>query len=260
VTQWTFLCLKLSSWLNLNSVRFLLSFLALITVDLALVVAPPVAQVGAPLLGWAVLTSSRAFEGRADVERGLPDALDMLNIGVSQGWTVQSLLCRIGAEIAPARPALARELRIVNQQVHFGSLNVALYNFVKHLGSAEVTSFTSLLIQSEATDTSVSRALTDYSDSIRSTIRERADTRSSAAAFKNVVFHSPVSDAARVHVPAGPARCRAEQLLWWHGERTTGRTPERDQRPGPSTADRGTTPAIESGTASQLAGRGIIGK
>jgi len=52
------------------------------------------------------------------------------------------------------------------------------------MDSTEVNAFTSLLIQSEATGTSVSRALTDYSDSMRSTMRERADSRANAASFK----------------------------------------------------------------------------
>ena len=183
-----------AAWLNLNSVRFVLALLALIVVGVALVFVPEVAEpyllaalVGAPLLGWALpllFVASTASGRRADIERGLPDVLDMLNMGVSQGLTVQSALHRIGPEMSSAHPALAQELRIVNQQARFGSLNVALYNFAKRLDSTEVTSFTSLLIQSEATGTSVSRALTDYSDSIRSTIRERADARSNAAAFK----------------------------------------------------------------------------
>lgn len=182
------------SWLNLNAVRFVFAFLGLALVGLALIVAPPVAEpyllaavIAAPLVGWAVpplLVSSKAAERRGDIERGLPDALDMLNMGVSQGLTVQSSLERIGPEIAPAHPALAQELKIVNQQAHVGSLNQALSNFAKRMDSPEVSSFTSLLIQSETTGTSISRALSDYSDSMRSTIRERADSRANAASFK----------------------------------------------------------------------------
>ncbi len=182
------------SWLNLNAVRFVLAFLGLALVGLALIVAPPAAEpyllaavIAAPLVGWAVpplLVGSKAAERRADIERGLPDALDMLNMGVSQGLTVQSSLRRIGPEIAPAHPALAQELKMVNQQAHVGSLNQALSNFAKRMDSPEVSSFTSLLIQSESTGTSISRALSDYSDSMRSTIRERADSRANAASFK----------------------------------------------------------------------------
>jgi Flp pilus assembly protein TadB len=183
-----------ASWLNLNSVRFVFAFLALALVGLGLIVAPPVAEpyllaavAAAPLVGWALpplFVASQAEERRLDVERALPDALDILNMGVSQGLPVQSSLRRIGPEIAPAHPVLAQELKIVDQQAQVGSLNHALHNFAKRMDSNEVNSFTSLLIQSEATGTSVSQALTDYSDSMRSTMRERADSRANAASFK----------------------------------------------------------------------------
>lgn len=182
------------AWLNLNSVRFVLALLALLLVGLGLIAAPPAAEpyllaavIAAPLVAWALpplVVSSKASERRTDIERALPDALDMLNMGVSQGLTVQSSLRRIGPEIAPAHPELAEELRIVDQQARMGSLQQALHNFSQRMDSTEVTSFTSLLIQSEATGTSVSRALTDYSDSMRSTFRERADSRANAASFK----------------------------------------------------------------------------
>lgn len=182
------------SWLNLNSIRFVFSFFALLLVGLGLIVAPPTAEpylvaalIGAPLVAWALpplVVSSKAAERRTDIERGLPDALDMLNMGVSQGLTVQSSLRRIGPEIAPAHPALAEELQIVTRQAKVGSLSQALNNFSQRMDSNEVSSFTSLLIQSEATGTSVSRALADYSDSMRSTFRERADSRANAASFK----------------------------------------------------------------------------
>lgn len=183
-----------AAWLNLNATRFVLAFLALVAVGCALLVAPPAAELyllaavlAAPLVGWALpplLVASKAAERKTDIERGLPDALDMLNMGVSQGLTVESALKRIGPEIRSAHPALADELKIVDQQTQMGSLRQALHNFAKRIDSAEVTSFTSLLIQSEATGTSVTRALTEYSDSMRSTFRERADARANAASFK----------------------------------------------------------------------------
>ncbi len=182
------------SWLNLNAVRFVFAFLALALAGLGLIAAPPAAEpyllaavIAAPLVGWALpplLVSSKANERRTDIERALPDALDMLNMGVSQGLTIQSSLRRIGPEFAPAHPELAEELQIVSQQAKVGSLNQALHSFAKRMDSTEVNSFTSLLIQSETTGTSVSKALADYSDSMRSSIRERADSRANAASFK----------------------------------------------------------------------------
>jgi tight adherence protein C len=81
-------------------------------------------------------------------------------------------------------PALAEELQLVNQQAEVGSMPQALRNFSQRIDSPEVNSFTSLLIQSEVTGTSISRSLTEYSDGIRSSLKERADSRANLASFK----------------------------------------------------------------------------
>ena len=72
----------------------------------------------------------------------------------------------------------------MDQQAEIGNLPQALRNFGYRIESPEVNSFTSLLIQSETTGTSIARALSDYSDSIRSSLKERADARANAASFQ----------------------------------------------------------------------------
>ncbi len=183
-----------AAWINLNAVRFALVFLSIVVVLIWLNMAPPALEpwlmamlIAAPLLCWAIpplWVRSQAADRRIDIERGLPDVMDMLNMGVSQGLTVPSALRRVGAELAPTQPELGSELRMINQQAQVGSLSQALRNFAKRIDSPEVTSFTSLLIQSEATGTSVTRALSEYSDSMRNSLRERADSRANAASFK----------------------------------------------------------------------------
>jgi tight adherence protein C len=141
----------------------------------------------APLLMWALpplIIAFKASERKIDIERGLPDVLDMMNMGVSQGLTVPQSLKRISREIAIAHPALAEELRIVDQQSEVGNLPQALRNFGQRIDSPEINSFTSLLVQSESTGTSISKALTEYSDSIRASLKERADARANAASFQ----------------------------------------------------------------------------
>lgn len=183
-----------ASWLNLSAIRFALSFLSLVVVGIWLIMAPPAIEawllgllVMAPLFMWALpplIVAFKASERKIDIERGLPDVLDMMNMGVSQGLTVPQSLKRISREIAIAHPALAEELRIVDQQAEVGSLPQALRNFGTRIDSPEINSFTSLLVQSESTGTSISKALTEYSDSIRASLKERADARANAASFQ----------------------------------------------------------------------------
>ena len=186
--------LSRASWINLTAIRFVLAFLSIVLVGYFLIVLPPAAEpwlvamlVIAPLLAWAIpplIVSFRASERKIDIERGLPDVLDMMNMGVSQGLTVPQSLKRISREIGSMHPALAEELQLVNQQAEVGSMPQALRNFSQRIDSSEVNSFTSLLIQSEVTGTSISRSLTEYSDGIRSSLKERADARANLASFQ----------------------------------------------------------------------------
>lgn len=183
-----------ASWLNLSAIRFVLSFLSLVVIGIWLITAPPAIEawllgllVMAPLFMWALpplIVAFKASERKIDIERGLPDVLDMMNMGVSQGLTVPQSLKRISREIAVAHPALAEELRIIDHQAEVGNLPQALRNFGQRIDSPEINSFTSLLVQSESTGTSISKALTEYSDSIRASLKERADARANAASFQ----------------------------------------------------------------------------
>ncbi len=183
-----------ASWMNLAALRFLLGFMAVVVIGILLIFAPPVAEpwlvvllVIAPLMAWAVpplVVAFKASERRIDIDRGLPDVLDMMNMGVSQGLTVPQSLKRISREITSVHPALAEELQLLNQQAEVGSMPQALRNFSQRIDSPDVNSFTSLLIQSETTGTSISRSLTEYSDGIRSSLKERADSRANLASFQ----------------------------------------------------------------------------
>ena len=183
-----------ASWINLTAIRFVLAFLSILLVGYFLIVLPRTAEpwlmamlVIAPLLAWSIpplVVAFRASERKIDIERGLPDVLDMMNMGVSQGLTVPQSLKRISREIGSVHPALAEELQLVNQQAEVGNMPHALRNFSQRIDSPEVNSFTSLLIQSEVTGTSISRSLTEYSDGIRSSLKERADSRANLASFQ----------------------------------------------------------------------------
>ncbi|MCA9063562.1 MAG: type II secretion system F family protein [Planctomycetaceae bacterium] len=183
-----------AAWTNLAAIRFFLAFASLCAVGFWLIMAPPAFEtlllacvVIVPVLMWAIpplLVAGKAGDRRTDIERGLPDVLDMLNMGVSQGLTVPQSLKRITREIHDAHPALADELNVVSRQAEVSTVSQALQNFRERIDSPEVSSFTSLLMQSEMTGTSISQSLADYSDSIRGSLRERADARANAASFK----------------------------------------------------------------------------
>jgi tight adherence protein C len=178
---------------NLAATRFLFMIGSLLLGGVCVLLAPQSAErillVGTLVmtgLGWSVpslMVKSRAKSRRSEIELAIPDMMDMLNMCVSQGLTVPESLNRISADLKPIYPALAQELSIVVDQSKVGTLSESLQNFAERIDLPQVDSFTSLLIQTDRMGTSVSDALTDYSDTMRESLRQRADERANQASF-----------------------------------------------------------------------------
>lgn len=179
---------------NLKATRYVAVMLALSLAAGLLVIAPArwefyalVSVIALPLLAWALpglLVRNRAAERRSEIERAMPDLLDMLYMCVSQGLTVPDALNRIVHDLRGVYPALAQELRIVQQQAWVGNLPLALENFNRRVDSPEVHSFTTLMTQTERMGTSVSQSLASYSDNMRESFKQRADEKGNRAAFR----------------------------------------------------------------------------
>jgi tight adherence protein C len=57
---------------------------------------------------------------RGNIQRSLPDALDLLVVCVEAGLGLNAAVERVGREIALASPALSDELLMVNQEIRTG--------------------------------------------------------------------------------------------------------------------------------------------
>jgi tight adherence protein C len=179
---------------NFAAVRYALVMAAVVLAGGLVVLAPPRVEgyaVGGliilPLLAWALprlYLRGKARDRRSEIERAMPDLLDLMNMCVSQGLTIPDALNRVLGDLRPIYPALAQELRIVGEQTRVGSLEIALQNFSRRIDVPEVHSFTGLLTQTERMGTSVSEALASYSDTMRESLRQRADEKGNRATFR----------------------------------------------------------------------------
>ena len=180
--------------INLAAIRYLCIIIPLFFCGFLLVIAPEPAEWGIllalvllPAVGWAtprIIVQNRGQQRKTEIEKAMPDMLDMLNMCVSQGLTMSDSLGRIGTELQPVYPALSQELRITSEQAKIGTLEQALLNLNDRVQLPEMQSFTSLLIQTERMGTSMVDSLTDYSDGMRTSLQQRADERGNKAAFK----------------------------------------------------------------------------
>lgn len=182
------------AWHNLAATRYIGLVLPILLFGALLIMVPqrfelPVlgCLVAFPILGYALpglLVQSQGQARIKEIEQGLPDMLDMLNMCVSQGMTLPNSLHRVGQELQGVYPDLAKELSIVSDQARIAGLPAALQSFGERVDSPDVHSFTALLMQTEKMGTSVSGALSEYSENMRESLRQRADMKGNSATFK----------------------------------------------------------------------------
>ncbi|MBT5021086.1 type II secretion system F family protein [Planctomicrobium sp.] len=182
------------AWHNMTAIRYLLMMGPIVFFGFMLVIAPPqletlaiIAMIVTAIFGWALpplYVRSKAADRLREISNAMPDMLDLLNMCVSQGMTVTSALGRVGRDIEPVYPALGKELKIVKEQAHVGSLDQSLTNLSERVDLPEVHSFSSLLVQTDRMGTSVSEALAEYSDNMRESMKQRADEKANSATFK----------------------------------------------------------------------------
>lgn len=179
---------------NLKAIRYLGIMVPLLLCGFGLALGPAALElpfmaglVVLPILGWAlprIFVQNKARDRKGEIESAMPDMLDMLNMCVSQGLTVVHSMAKVGKELKPIYPAMSQELNIVADQANLGTLNQALENLNKRVDVAEVHSFSALMTQTNRMGTSVSLALTEYSDNMRESLKQRADARANQSTFR----------------------------------------------------------------------------
>jgi len=176
-----------------TAVRALLVLLPLLaTGAVALLVAE--AEVGRVLLlggiavglGFSLPRVYLATRGRTrarQIERALPLAVDLLTLCLSAGQNLLAALRQVSEELHFSHPALARELAITHQQASLHSLEHAMKQWADRIPVPEVTNLALLLIQSERLGTDAAGTLVELSNTLRVSLRQRAEAQANRASF-----------------------------------------------------------------------------
>lgn len=112
--------------------------------------------------------SRRIQERQEQITQSFPDALDMLLVCVEAGQSLNQAILRVAQELRASAPALADELEIVSHEMKAGKDKAAvLTDMGERCGVQDVSSFVTVLIQSQTFGTSISEALRVYADEMR---------------------------------------------------------------------------------------------
>ncbi|RPE67077.1 tight adherence protein C [Pacificibacter maritimus] len=122
---------------------------------------------------------------KEEITNGFPDSLDLMLVCVEAGQSLDQSIVRVAREIRAGFPALADEFEIVSYEIKAGKdkINV-LRDMADRAGVADVASFVTVLIQSQAFGTSIADALRIYANEMRDKRVMRAEEKANTLPTK----------------------------------------------------------------------------
>ncbi|MFH1486902.1 MAG: type II secretion system F family protein [Chloroflexota bacterium] len=131
-----------------------------------------------PSLWLGLEISSR----QKQIERRLPDAMDLITICVEAGLTLEAAFARV---VTRTKGPLADELRRALQEVNMGKArSKALKDIGKRTGVADLQSILAALVQGEEMGTGIANVLRVQSDAMRVKRQQRAQEQAHSAPVK----------------------------------------------------------------------------
>ena len=208
-------------YLGIKSFLFLgglvvLTFAVLPATSLSITVRILLVLAGAVLLSFVpnVIVGLRRRKRREEVRRGLPEAIDLLEIGVTAGMGMDMAWNSVADEMRRVSPVLADEMTLTNLETHLGTERpTAVQHMADRTDAEELASLSGVLAQSEQFGTSVSDALRSFAGSMREVRMLHAEETAEKMAVKllipMILFIFPTI----LIVTAGPAAIRLVDLL-----------------------------------------------
>lgn len=124
---------------------------------------------------------------RERVRLGLPDALDLLAICMEAGLGLDQALMRVGGELAGTHPDLSDEFNLISLEQRAGTPRIEAWRHMAERTKLEIVSaFVSMLVQTDKFGTPISKALTVFSDSLRTQRRQKAEEMAAKTTIKMV--------------------------------------------------------------------------
>ena len=124
--------------------------------------------VGAGYFGPNFWLNNKVKQRTQKIEEGFPNALDLMRISVEAGLGFDAAMARVGNELTEISPEISLEFLSAQRQVQAGRpRDAALMDMADRTGVDTVRSFAKVTQQSMQFGTSMSQALSTYSDELR---------------------------------------------------------------------------------------------
>jgi tight adherence protein C len=145
----------------------------------------------AAAVGWILpsgFLSRKVRLRQKELQKALPDTLDMLVVCVEAGLGLNQAIVRVSDEVEHISSAMSEELQIVNLEIRAGTPREdALRHLGERTGLKDIQGLVAMLIQTDRFGTSIAQALRVHSDDLRVKRRQRAEEQAAKTTIKLVI-------------------------------------------------------------------------
>lgn len=142
-------------------------------------------------IGWLLpsgILSRRVRHRQKELQKALPDTLDMLVVCVEAGLGLNQAIVRVSDEVETISSVMSEELQIVNLEIRAGTPREdALRHLGERTGLKDMKGLVAMLIQTDRFGTSIAQALRVHSDDLRIKRRQRAEEAAAKTTIKLVI-------------------------------------------------------------------------
>ncbi len=133
------------------------------------------------------LLSMRISRRQRAIQRGLPNALDLMVVCVESGLGIDQTVIQVAKELQVAHPEICEEFTLMNLELRAGKRRAeALHNLAARTGVEDVKKLVAVLVQTDRFGTSVAQSLRGHADYLRTLARQRAEEKAAKLAVKLV--------------------------------------------------------------------------
>ena len=150
--------------------------------------------------------TKRQEKRQEEIQDGFPDSLDMMLVCVEAGQSIDQAIVRVAKEIHASYPALAEEYEIVAQQIKAGRDKASvLKEMSERCGIQDISSFVTVLIQSQTYGTPIAEALRVYASEMRDKRVMRAEEKANKLPTKMTLMTMMFTVPALLIILVGPS-------------------------------------------------------
>jgi len=144
----------------------------------------------AVIAGWMApgqVLSLRIARRQHQIQRGLPNALDLMVVCVESGLGLDQTTIQVAKELQFAYPQICEEFTVMNLEMRAGKRRPeALRNLAARTGVEDVKKLVAVLIQTDRFGTSIGQSLRGHAEYMRVMARQRAEEQAAKLAVKLV--------------------------------------------------------------------------